>query len=378
MPYIGKSPTGSGVRQRYVYTATGGETSLSGADDNSKTLKFTDGEYVDVHLNGIQLVQGTDYGVGTANTISSLAALAADDVVEITVYDVYNVAKINSEAMRNRWYYTATGGETSLTTTQISGLSFPANAEIEVRLNGIALVQGTDFNTTTANTVGGLAALSSGNVVEIVYYEAFQLADVVSKAAGGTYNGDVTFNGNINAGTIKDATGTNTGLTISSSGQVNMPNTVEIDHWRLASDHTTNNATISGWERNDDATFAYAGTGMSESSGVFTFPKTGLYKVIAEVEIITSTTDTVATVNVEVSSDSGSNYDSRGYMSARDTSTDANGVGAVSRTVLVNVTDASTFRYRLYVESLGSGSTIEGNTGYDRTSILFERITDSQ
>ena len=195
MAYIGKSPTGSGVRQRYVYTATGGETSLSGADDNSKTLKFTDGEYVDVHLNGIQLVQGTDYGVGTANTISSLAALAADDVVEITVYDVYNVAKINSEAMRNRWYYTATGGETSLTTTEISGLSFPANAEIEVRLNGIALVQGTDFNTTTANTVGGLAALSSGNVVEIVYYEAFQLADVVSKAAGGTYNGGVTFSG---------------------------------------------------------------------------------------------------------------------------------------------------------------------------------------
>ena len=88
MPYIGKSPTGSGVRQRYHFTATGGETSLSGADDNSKTLKFTDGEYVDVYLNGILLVQGTDYGVGTANTISSLAALAANDIVEVVVYDI--------------------------------------------------------------------------------------------------------------------------------------------------------------------------------------------------------------------------------------------------------------------------------------------------
>ena len=222
MAYIGKSPTGSGVRQRYVYTATGGETSLSGADDNSKTLKFTDGEYVDVHLNGIQLVQGTDYGVGTANTISSLAALAASDVVEITVYDVYNVAKINSEAMRNRWYYTATGGETSLTTTQISGLSFPANAEIEVRLNGIALVQGTDFNTTTANTVGGLAALSSGNVVEIVYYEAFQLADVVSKAAGGTYNGQVIADGGLDMNgkeLILDADG-DTSITADTDDQI--------------------------------------------------------------------------------------------------------------------------------------------------------------
>ena len=176
---------------------------------------------------------------------------------------------------------------------------------------------------------------------------------------------------------IQDSGGT-AAISINSSGQVSMPNTVEIDHWRLASDHTTNNATISGWERNDDATFAYAGTGMSQSSGVFTFPKTGLYKVTAEVEIITSTSDTVATVNAEVSSDSGSTYDSRGYMSVRGTSTDANGAGAVTRTVLVNVTNASTFRYRLYVESLGSGSTIEGNTGYDRTSIMFERIADSQ
>ena len=229
MPYIGKSPTGSGVRQRYHFTATGGETSLSGADDNSKTLKFTDGEYVDVYLNGILLVQGTDYGVGTANTISSLATLAANDIVEVVVYDIYNVAKINSEAVRARHYYTATGGETSITTSEISGLSFAANADIDVSLNGISLVAGTDYNTTTANTVGGLSALSAGNVIEIVIYEKFQLADTVSKASGGTFNGGVTFNsaatatGGLNVGTIKEATGTNTAMTIDSTGRILTP-----------------------------------------------------------------------------------------------------------------------------------------------------------
>lgn len=195
MPYIGKSPTGSGVRQRYHYTATGGETSLSGADDNSKTLKFTDGEYVDVYLNGVLLVQGTDYGVGTANTISSLAALAANDIVEVIVYDVFNVAKINSEAVRTRHYFTASGGETSIGTSQIGGLSFAANEEIDVMLNGVSLVAGTDYNTSSANTVGGLSALTAGQVVEIVIYEKFQLADTVSKAAGGTFSGPVTFSG---------------------------------------------------------------------------------------------------------------------------------------------------------------------------------------
>jgi hypothetical protein len=293
MAYIGKSPTGSGVRQRYVYTATGGETSLSGADDNSKTLKFTDGEYVDVHLNGIQLVQGTDYGVGTTNTINGLAALAANDVVEITVFDVYNVAKINSEAMRNRWYYTATGGETSITTTEISGLSFPANAEIEVRLNGIALVQGTDYNTTTANTVGGLAALSSGNVVEIVYYEAFQLADVVSKAAGGTYNGDVTFNGNINAGTIKDATGTNTGITIDSSGRVLLPQ-VPCCHVRLTtsnSQDTSNPYTTLATNIKFDSIELNQGSCYSASTGAFTCPVAGVYA--ADVHLLSNNGATI-------------------------------------------------------------------------------------
>jgi|TARA_B100001094_G_scaffold190857_1_gene184803 hypothetical protein len=192
MPYIGKSPTGSGVRTRYYFTATGGETSLSGADDGGKTLTFSDGEYVDVYLNGVALVAGTDYGTATANTIGGLAALSGGDIVEVVVYDIYNVAKINSEAVRTRHYYTATGGETSIGTAQIPGLSFSGGTEIEVSLNGVSLVQGTDYNTTAANTVGGLSALSAGNVVAIVLYEKFQLADTVSKAQGGTFSGGVT------------------------------------------------------------------------------------------------------------------------------------------------------------------------------------------
>ena len=92
MSYIGKSPTGTGVRSRYYYTATGGETSISGADDSGAILTFTDGAYVDVYLNGVLLVAGTDYNTSTANTISSLAALAGSDIVEVLVYDIFTVA----------------------------------------------------------------------------------------------------------------------------------------------------------------------------------------------------------------------------------------------------------------------------------------------
>ena len=93
MAYIGKSPSGTGVRQRYYFTATGGETTLGASvDDNGLTLSYSDGAYVDVLLNGIELVAGTDYNTNTANRISGLAALAASDVVTVTVYDIFTVA----------------------------------------------------------------------------------------------------------------------------------------------------------------------------------------------------------------------------------------------------------------------------------------------
>jgi hypothetical protein len=91
MAYIGKSPQ-LGVRSRFYFTATGGETSLSGASDSGATLLFTDGNYVDVSLNGVALVAGTDYNTTTANTIGGLAALSASDIVEVIVYDVFSVA----------------------------------------------------------------------------------------------------------------------------------------------------------------------------------------------------------------------------------------------------------------------------------------------
>ena len=100
MAYLGKTPS-QAVRSRYYYTATGGETSLSGSDDNSNVLTFTDGNYVDVSLNGVALVAGTDYNTTTTNTIGGLTALVASDVVEVIVYDTFSVFGGNMAADLN-------------------------------------------------------------------------------------------------------------------------------------------------------------------------------------------------------------------------------------------------------------------------------------
>ena len=101
MPYLGRSTDGFGVRDRFVFTASGSETSLSGSDDNSRTLKYQDGTYIDVFMNGVLLLRGTDYNTTTANTIGGLASLAANDIVEIIVYDVFSVANTVSQTGGN-------------------------------------------------------------------------------------------------------------------------------------------------------------------------------------------------------------------------------------------------------------------------------------
>lgn len=97
MPYIGKSPH-FGVRNRFIYTASASDTSVSGADANGATLTFADGAYVDVYLNGILLKAGTDYVTTTANTIGSISAMDASDEVVVIVYDVFSVSDTVSAA----------------------------------------------------------------------------------------------------------------------------------------------------------------------------------------------------------------------------------------------------------------------------------------
>ena len=90
MPYIGTSPS-NGVRQTYDYTATAGQTSFSGSDNNSQTLTYTDSAYIDVYQNGILLVP-SDYTATTGTTVVLDTGATVSDTLQIVVYDVFSVA----------------------------------------------------------------------------------------------------------------------------------------------------------------------------------------------------------------------------------------------------------------------------------------------
>ena len=103
MPYIGKSPS-AGVRQRYQYTATAGQTTFSGTDLGNLTLTYTDNNFVDVFQNGVLLKGGgTDYTATSGTSVVLTTGASVSDVIEIIVYDVFSVGNFSRTDSDSRY-----------------------------------------------------------------------------------------------------------------------------------------------------------------------------------------------------------------------------------------------------------------------------------
>jgi hypothetical protein len=76
---------------RFRFTAAGGETTISGLDDNGLTLSYLPGKE-QVYLNGVLLVRTTDYTASNGFSLTSLAALAASDILEVITFTSFEVA----------------------------------------------------------------------------------------------------------------------------------------------------------------------------------------------------------------------------------------------------------------------------------------------
>jgi hypothetical protein len=89
MSYLGQAP-GLGEAERFIFTASGSETSVT-ADDNGVLINYTVGQ-VSVYLNGVKLVMGTDFTATNGSTIAGLSALTASDVVEVIALSTFSPA----------------------------------------------------------------------------------------------------------------------------------------------------------------------------------------------------------------------------------------------------------------------------------------------
>ena len=146
-----------------------------------------------------------------------------------------------------------------------------------------------------------------------------------------------------------------------------------MDQWRITNDNNkTDGQTIdSNWERTDTL-FAQIGTGVSESSGIFTFPQTGIYLLMCQHQMAGSAS--YAGIALQASSDSGGSYTSltQGYQNM----STVGGYHHLTMHAILDLTNASTFRVRLVAVN-NSSTQYSGSSSYFRNGITFIRIGDT-
>ena len=168
-----------------------------------------------------------------------------------------------------------------------------------------------------------------------------------------------------NAVTAAKATGSAKGITMA-------------DQWRITSTFqvTSNTYVTTNWERNDTAGYAKIGTGMSESSGVFSFPETGIYLVGIN---LTGNADSGGFNYVACSIYTTLNNSSYTQSASVYESIDAsNRHWAMATEFLFDVTDVSNCKVKFFVGSSSSQKAyVYGGTNESLTVATFIRLGDT-
>ena len=146
------------------------------------------------------------------------------------------------------------------------------------------------------------------------------------------------------------------------------------DQWRVNTNFdATNEFLTSNWERND--TFSsYIGSGMTESSGVFTFPSTGIYYIEAfGWGFGQGSTSLYTGIEIHLTGDN-STYYNRSNSFASNPFT--NGYAAFSCTHLFDVTNTSTHKCKIKIQAASTFRFV-GSTNENSTGVTFIRLGDT-
>ena len=157
------------------------------------------------------------------------------------------------------------------------------------------------------------------------------------------------------------------------------PGITMADQWRI-SDHIdlgTSEADVTTlWERNDSTGFGYIGSAMTQSSGIFTFPQTGIYwvQLFATTYGAAGATN-VITARIYTRKNGGAYaYRAQGSESAYTT----NAYGCITMSILFDVEDVSGDNLKLAAVAPSAANTkLLGSSTVQRTGFTFIRLGDT-
>jgi hypothetical protein len=135
----------NGTSERQVYTATSGQTTFSVTYDVG---------FVDVYLNGVKLVAGTDFTATNGTSIVLSTGATLNDIVDIVAYGAFNIANTYTQAQADARYLRITNNLSDLNdaATALQNLGLTATAA------EINILDGATLSTAELNILDGVTA----------------------------------------------------------------------------------------------------------------------------------------------------------------------------------------------------------------------------
>ena len=149
----------------------------------------------------------------------------------------------------------------------------------------------------------------------------------------------------------------------------------EADQWRLTTSFTGDATPISlNWERSDTYSTGYIGSGITQSSGIFTFPSTGYYLIIFKVYGSATIAQLYHTAAIQVTTNNSTyNTASSGDLNYYG----GTSYGSTSSQYIIDVTDITNVKVRFTIDAVGSSTSTLGNTNENQTAVTFIRLGDT-
>ena len=192
-------------------------------------------------------------------------------------------------------------------------------------------------------------------------------------------NGDGTITG-INVGGLPDGivdTDMIANSAVTSAKSSGISGLSMVDQWRITSEYQVSSFSYitSNWERNDSTGYDKIGAGMSESSGEFSFPSTGIYVV----RIVISWYASGGGVNynrvgIYTTTDNSSYSEQAFSWSGVESSSQYNNMSAE---IIFDVTNTSTHKVKFQTGASNTRPRVRGETTYNTSYATFIRLGDT-
>ena len=364
MAYIGKTPTVgnfqicdaiSVVNNQAAYTMQVGSVNVSPESAN----------HMIVSLNGV-IQKPTDAFTVSGSTITFASNLVTGDVINF-IQILGNVLDLGVPS------------DNTVTTAKIVDGAV-TSAKLASGVGGVAGI--TSSADATAMTITSAEKIGIGETSPL------GLVHIKTADSGAGANGDadelIIENGTSGASagiSILSATGTKNSTTfLRGDNTFNAPplGGITMAHqWRVNTSFTGEAVPIaSNWEQVDTDGYGGIGSVMSQSSGIFTFPETGIYYISFGVNSTLNGNDRAVGSFIQTTTDNSS------YSTASQGTTFINTPGSVAYAnafmdFMFDVTNVSTHKCRFGVSNVNSSTQTDGSTAQNATYATFIRLGDT-